>query len=196
MQVPKFSLNYRRYTFDKPISEQIKIINEWRLQLLTDIQYYKEVEIERLKEKKKRMQQRLAQLPELIAKLEKERDYWRDNYLWWIKEKNEHINRYQKLKNDYLAQTPLDKRDWVLKKLNGFESNLHHYVLFNERKDATDALIEHNARLKIIKQSFDPIKDENQIKADIRKRVEISEQLQNEMMAPRIEQALRRYLQK
>ena len=140
MQVPKFSPNYRRYTFDKPISEQIKIINEWRLQLLTDIQYYKEVEIERLKEKKKRMQQRLAQLPELIAEQAKQRDYFRNRLLELKQEKIESYNKYQKLKSDYLTQAPLDKRDLILNQLDKYEKNVNHYVKLQERVDATRAL--------------------------------------------------------
>ena len=196
MQVPQFNLNYEQYTFNKPKSEQIKMIHEWRIQLLTKMIFYRDYEIERLKEKKKRMQQRLAQLPELIAEQAKERDYFRNRFLELQQEKIESYNKYQKLKSDYLTQAPLDKRDLILNQLDKYEKNVNHYVKLQERVDATRALKEHNARPKIIKQSYDPIMDENQIKADIRKRIEEGQRLQEEMLAPSVEKAIRRYLQK
>ena len=197
MQIPKFNLKYDWYTFDKPISEQIKMIHEWRLQLLTDIIFYRDYEIERLKEKKKRMQQRLAQLPELIAEQAKQRYYFRNRLLELKQEKIESYNKYQKLKSEYLTQAPLDKRDLILNQLDKYEKNVNHYVKLQERVDGTRVYTEQNARRKIKKQSYEKeIMDENQIKADIRKRIEEGQRLQEEMLAPSVEKAIRRYLQK
>ena len=175
-------------------TKKMEIINNWRIDLLTEIQFLEKFEIERLKEKKIRMEQRLNRMPDLLAKAQKE-------YLFWINNEQDMHDKteiweenYQDVRNDYLRNLDWDKRtsnkidDYWLR-LNGWAEDIKINGRDKEWKDIDD---ENYKR----RQFYDGIFNEKQVKVDIRNEVELLERQSCDWMAPRIENAIRRYREK
>ena len=178
---------------DKSEDEKMKMINEWRLQLLTKIYFLEKVEIERLKEKKNRMQQRLNKMPELLAKAQEEyQNFLRDEkYLEKERDKKEDI--CYRVEHEYYLKAPFDKQDLIYKKLNDYKHRIYVYVNENIEENIAKEWKQIDVNGRIRRQFYDGVLDKKQVMKDIRNYIELQLQQGDEWMAPRIEQAIRRY---
>ena len=178
---------------DKSEDEKMKIINEWRIKLLTKIYFLEKVEIERLKEKKNRMAQRLKKMPELLAKAQEEYQNYLRDIPYLEKERDEIEDKFHRVETRYYLDASFDTRQIMSKKLNDYMHRLYVYVNENIEENIAKEWKQIDVDGRMRRQFYDGILDEKQVMKNIRKYIELQLQQGNELNAPYIEQAIRRY---